>query len=123
MRWKAVAAVVVPLLGLGIVVLAAPVVWLTMDEAAVPPASYEPSLPQGVTASHQGVSCGSGGCWREWTLSGPPSQSGTERADSLGMSGASCTARSLLDRREVCTWVQDINGEARLFLQFDRPWD
>lgn len=121
MRWKTVAAVVVSLLGVALVGLAAPVVWLTIDETAVPPASDAPSIPEGVAASHQGVSCGSGGCWREWTLNASPSRSGRQLADNLDIPAESCGSRSLLDRREVCTWVDVIDGEAHLFLQFDRP--
>jgi hypothetical protein len=56
-------------------------------------------------------------------LSGSETQSRAELADSLGISGESCAARSLLDRREVCTWVEVVGGEVRLFLQFDRPLD
>jgi hypothetical protein len=120
-RWKALAAVVVVLLGFAIVFLAAPVLWLTVDEAAVPPASDAPPLPDGVRAADQQVTCGSGGCWREWTLSGPSSQSETELLDSLDLSVESCAARSLLDRREVCTWLDVVDGDVRLYLQFDRP--
>ena len=122
-RWKTVAAVVLLLLGVAIVGLTAPIIWLTMDETAVPPASDAPPLPEEVTTSHQDVSCGSGGCWREWTLHRSSSQSGTELVDSLDMPAESCSARSLLDRREVCAWLDVIDGEAHLFLQFDRPLD
>ena len=123
MRWKTVAAVVLLLLGLALVGVTAPVIWLTIDETAVPPASDAPSLPEGVEVADHGVSCGSGGCWRGWTLRGSSSQSGTELVDSLDMPAESCSARSLLDRREVCTWLDVIDGEARLFLRFDRPLD
>jgi hypothetical protein len=113
--------VALALLALVVLGPAAPVVWLTIDETAVPPASDAPPLPQGVTATYQGVSCASGGCWREWTVSGPRSWSGTELADRLDMPTERCATRSLLDRREVCTSLELINGQAHLFVQFTRP--
>lgn len=126
MRWRTAAvwaAAVALLLGLVAVALAAPVVWLALDESAVPPSSDLPSLPEGVSADHQGVQCGSGGCSREWTLSGMSSTTSDELADSLGVPGDGCAARSLLDRREVCSSVLSVGGETRLYLEFNRPWD
>ncbi|WP_167305964.1 hypothetical protein [Nocardioides euryhalodurans] len=43
-----------------------------------------------------------------------------EVAASVGISGESCAARSLLDRRVVCTWLKIVGDEVRLFQQFDR---
>lgn len=126
MRWRTVAvsaAAVALLLGFAAVVLAAPVVWLAIDESAVPSASDLPTLPEGVTAQYQGVECGSGGCWREWTLSGTSPTRGDELVGSLDVLADGCAARSLVDRREVCTSVQDVGGETLLYLQFSRPWD
>ena len=40
------AAVVLLLLGVAIVGLTAPIIWLTIDETAVPPASDAPPLPE-----------------------------------------------------------------------------
>jgi hypothetical protein len=114
------AVMVVLLLGLAIV-LTGPILWLEIDEAAVPPSSDAPALPDGISAVHQGVNCASGGYWREWTLSGPQSWSEAEVAASVDISGESCAARSPLDRREVCTWLKIIGDEVRLFQQFDRP--
>lgn len=112
---------VVVLSALAMVFLAAPVLWLTIDEAAVPPASDAPSLPDGVRAADQEVNCASGGCWREWRLSGPQTQSAAGVRDSLGISHEDCAPRGLLDRREVCTWLNVVDGEVRLYLQFKRP--
>ena len=120
MGWKTVALLVALLLEVAVFGLGAPVVLLVIDEAAVPPASAAPDLPAPVTATHRGVKCGSGGCWREWTLRGPEGTSGTELADSLDLADERCSARSLLDRRVVCTWV-DGGREARLFVRYDRP--
>jgi hypothetical protein len=111
------------LLGLLVVVLTAPVVWLSIDETAVPPASDAPELRDEVTATSLGVSCGSGGCWRAWALTASPSQSGRDLADSIDVPEESCAARSVLDRRKVCTWVEVVRGEARLFLGFERSPD
>ena len=123
MRWRTVGAVVVLLTGLVVAALAAPVLWLTIDEAAVPPASEAPALPEGVTAESKGVSCASGGCWREWTLSRPPSPSGRRLAERLDLSEESCVPPGLLDRRRVCTWVNVVGGEVHLYVQYDRPLD
>lgn len=123
-RWRTVAvsaAVGVLLLGVAALTLAAPVLWLVVDEAAVPPTSDLPSLPAGVSADHQGVDCGSGGCWREWTLSGLSStDEDDDVAGALDIAGDGCAARSLLDRRQVCTSVRTVRGETRVYVQFRR---
>lgn len=106
------------LAGLGLLVAAlliAPVVWLALDDTAVPAASDAPDLPDGVTVAEDEVLCASGGCWRQLTLTGRAA------SDLTGIASESCAARSLIDRRVVCTWLDFVDGEARLSLRFDRP--
>jgi hypothetical protein len=104
------------------VLLLAPVAWLAIDESAVPPTSDMPSLPVGVAVAHNEVLCGSGGCWRELALTGPAHQSRAETAANLDLSHETCSARNLLDRREVCNWVDVVDKRVRLYLQFHRPF-
>ena len=100
-------------------VLAAPVLWLRIDEAGVPPLS-DARLPAGATVRHEEIQCGSGGCWRELTLDGLPGNSSEERAASIGHPHETCRARSLIDRRRVCTGVTVVGQRIRLYLQYDR---
>ncbi|MFD2080113.1 hypothetical protein SAMN05421678_10554 [Actinopolymorpha cephalotaxi] len=103
------------------VVFVAPVIWLAVDEAAVPPRSDVPALPTGVRVVDEQVQCGSGGCWRELTLAGPANESPTEIAASLGLRRETCSPRSLVDRREVCRGVNVTGGNVRLYVKFHRP--
>ncbi|WP_456599887.1 hypothetical protein [Blastococcus sp. SYSU DS0616] len=114
--WSAVLAVATAL------VLAAPTLRLAFDEGAVPPSSDTPALPTGVTVAREEVACGSGGCWRELTLRGPRGQSAADLAASVGLPQEVCSARSLLDRRRVCTGIHVIGERVLLYVQFDRSW-
>lgn len=110
----------------GLVLLAAlvlfgPVLWLAVDEEAVPASSDVPALPAGVTVTHEDVQCGSGGCWRELRLRGTGGQSAAEIAAGVGLQHETCQARSLLDRRRVCSGVSVIGDDVRLYVRFDRP--
>jgi hypothetical protein len=100
--------------------LVAPVLWLAVDEGAVPASSDAPALPAGVTVAHEEVMCGSGGCWRELTLNGPDGQAPAELAAILGLPHETCSARSLLDRRRVCSGVTVIGEKVLVYVQFDR---
>ncbi|GAA2757229.1 hypothetical protein [Actinopolymorpha rutila] len=105
-----------------VVVLFAPVAWLAVDEAAVPPRSDVPALPAGVRVADEAVKCGSGGCWRELTLTGPANESPSQIAADLGLPRETCGPRSLFDRREVCRGVNVADGKVRLYVQFHRPF-
>ncbi len=119
MRRVALALVV-----LGFVLFVLPVLSLAFDEGAVPAASDAPPLPAGVTVEAEEVMCGSAGCWRELTLSGLRDMSAEQLAARLGADGTGevCRARSLVDRRVVCTWVVEGAGGAALHVGFDRSW-
>jgi hypothetical protein len=120
MSWRTVVRV---LAGIGVAVaavLAAPVVSLSLDEAAVPPSSAAPPLPAGVTVANDELRCGSGGCFHELTLTGPPEDSPADLAASVGPPGETCRARSLLDRRQVCTGVDVFGTRVVLHVRYDR---
>jgi len=102
-------------------VLALPVLWLkTVDEAAVPSASDAPSLPAGVTVGQEEVLCGSGGCYRMLWLSPRRGQSHAELAERVGLPHQNCRARSLLDRRHVCSHLEVSPAGVAVVVQFDR---
>jgi len=104
----------------GVILLAAPVLWVIIDDSALPP---EPDLPAGITVLSRDVSCGSGGCYRELLLVGSRGQSGTEVIAELGLQvGAElCRARSLIDRRSACTYVGGLYGdEVDVSVYYDR---
>jgi hypothetical protein len=117
----AVGALVAGLALAFVVFVATPLLWLTVDETAVPSLDDMPPLPVGVAVAQQEVHCGSGGCWREVTLTGPANQSPPQLAASVGPAREICRARGLLDRREVCRGVQVSGEKVRLYLQFHRP--
>ncbi|MPV36826.1 hypothetical protein [Georgenia subflava] len=102
------------------VALLRPVVMIEIDDGwAIPPSSDAPDLPAGVTIASDERQCGSGGCWRELTLHGPEHQTPEELAATLDIPEEVCRARSLLDRRRVCTGVTT-HDHVRVYLQFDR---
>ncbi|WP_341359625.1 hypothetical protein V5H98_18250 [Georgenia sp. M64] len=132
MRRRTIAVISVLSAGLAAAaVLFVPVLWLQLDETAVPPVSDLPALPAGVTIASDEVMCGSGGCWHQLTLSGPENQSAEELVagvgDALGLpvstSGQpqeACHARGLLDRRRVCTGAGVMRNEVSVYLLYER---
>jgi len=118
--WRRVAGTSAALVAVVAVLLAAPVVALEFDEAAVPPSSDVPALPAGVTIAGEEVQCGSGGCWRELRLRGPEGLTPAEVAASVGPPYETCSARSLLDRRTVCSGIDVHGDDVVLHVQFDR---
>ena len=108
------------LLLLAFLVLAGPALWLQVDENAIPPASDVPPLPAGVTIESDEVLCGTGGCYRRLRLTGPAGQSPDELATSIGLAHQVCHARSLLDRRRVCSHLDVADERVFLVVQFDR---
>jgi hypothetical protein len=120
MPWKRLLRLLAVLAVVTVAVLAAPVLWLAVDEGAVPEAADAPALPPGVSVTRDEVLCGSGGCWRELTLRGTDGQRAVDVAASVGPSDETCRARGLLDRRRVCSGVRVVGNEVRLYLQFDR---
>jgi hypothetical protein len=101
-------------------VLVAPAVSLALDEAAAPPSSAVPPLPSGVAVVRDDLRCGSGGCFHELRLTGPPEESPAELAASVGPPGETCRARSLLDRRRVCTGVDVLGNRVVLHVRYAR---
>jgi hypothetical protein len=102
-------------------VLAAPPLWLALDESAIPPSSTFPSLPDGAQLVSVDMGCGSGGCWQELTVAAPEGMSGTALAAEMVPDGRECAVRGPLDLRRVCTGAIDVEAErVRFFVQYDR---
>jgi hypothetical protein len=101
-------------------VVAGPVLWLEIDEGAVPAASDAPPVPAGVTIADDEVRCGSGGCWRELTLTGLDGRSRAELEESMDLAQERCGARNLIDRRRLCIGLDGADDEVVLYLRFDR---
>ncbi len=97
--------------------LFAPVLLINIDEMAVPPAS---ELPDGLAVESEELGCGSGGCWRDFRVRPPEGQSAEELAAELGLGRDSCAARSLLDRRRVCTGGNVLGDQVRVYLLYER---
>ncbi len=81
------------------VFLTAPVLGLAIDEAAVPPSSSLPTLPDGARVVAEDKGCGSGGCWLELTVDAPAGMSGEDLASEVVPDGRVCAVRSVLDLR------------------------
>ncbi|WP_454729505.1 hypothetical protein [Cellulosimicrobium protaetiae] len=105
-----------------VVWLLGPVLWVELDEAGTPPV---PAFPDGVQVVDEGTGCGSGGCWRELTLSWPGHDRDALRERvGLDATGQWCDAMSVLDRRVRC--VGEVDDEAsgatlRLAVGWHRP--
>ncbi|MER7828263.1 hypothetical protein ABTX85_37580 [Streptomyces sp. NPDC096097] len=76
-----------------------------------PPSKALPSLPPGVSMVDEGISCGSGGCWRTATVTSEDGLSRPEVIRELGLQQESCRPSGwLLDWRDVCVGATD-NGK------------
>lgn len=103
------------------VALVLPVLWLEVDESAVPPATAVRPLPDGARVTATGKGCGSGGCWLELDVEAPAGMSGDELATAVAPGGAACAVRSVVDLRRVCTGVVDTAaGSATFSVQYQR---
>jgi hypothetical protein len=99
--------------------LVGPVLRVELDEAGTPPV---PAVPDGVQVVDEGMGCGSGGCWRELTLSWPGHDRDALRERvGLDATGQRCDAMSFLDRRVRC--VREVDDEASTAtLRVDVGW-
>jgi len=110
-------------LAVGLVVLlvgwlVVPVLRVELDEAGTPPV---PSFPDGVQVVDTGTGCGSGGCWRELTLSWPRHDRDALRTRVGLGAGQRCAAMSFLDRRVRC--VGEVDDETpEETLRVDVSW-
>lgn len=125
LRTRTVVRGVVALAVLAAVGLSLPLLSLALDEAAVPPASSAPALPDGARVTAEGKGCGSGGCWLELTVAAPAGMSAGELAAEVLPDGRACAFRGVLDLRRVCTGVMgDVpgveSGSVRFSVQYDR---
>lgn len=128
LRTRTVVRLVIVGLVLAGAVLAAPPLWLALDESAVPPSSAFPDLPGGARVASVDIGCGSGGCWQELTVLAPAGMTGAALADEMASENRECAVRSLIDLRRVCTGVvatgtldePDAVDAVRLYVQYDR---
>ncbi len=76
-----------------------------------PPSTALPALPSGISIADEGIGCGSGGCYREATVTGEDGMSRPEIIRELGLQQENCRASGwLLDWRDVCVGARD-NGK------------
>ncbi|MFI6208170.1 hypothetical protein ACIBAI_17500 [Streptomyces sp. NPDC051041] len=76
-----------------------------------PPPEALPLLPPGISMVDEGISCGSGGCWRAATVTSGDGLSRPEIIRKLGLEQENCRSSGwLLDWRDVCVGARD-NGE------------
>ncbi|WP_020013829.1 hypothetical protein [Promicromonospora sukumoe] len=128
LRTRTVVTLVIAGLALVGAVLAAPPLWLALDESAVPPVSTFPDLPDGARVTSVDIGCGSGGCWQELTVLAPAGTTGAALAAEVAPEGEECPVRSLIDLRRVCTGVvatgtldePDATDAVRFYVQYDR---
>ncbi|MEU0103487.1 hypothetical protein [Streptomyces sp. NPDC006267] len=81
------------------------------EGSEAPPSKALPSLPPGINIIDEGISCGSGGCWRAATVTSGDGLSRPEIIHELGLQQESCRSSGwLLDWRDVCVGARD-NGE------------
>ncbi|MGW2302000.1 hypothetical protein [Streptomyces sp. NPDC001809] len=82
---------------------------LISDGSEAAPAKALPSLPPGVSMVSEGISCGSGGCWRVATVTSSD-LSRPEIIRELGLQQERCRSHGwLLDWRDLCVGARD-NG-------------
>ncbi|HST85492.1 MAG TPA: hypothetical protein VLL08_27385 [Kineosporiaceae bacterium] len=117
-RRRAVVAVIV-FAGLLGAFLVLPVLAMKFDESSVPPTSDFPALPDGVSVESSQTPCGSDGCYRELWLVGSAGWSPAEVVKALRLNREKCEARSLFDRRQICTGATVYGEKVQLYLQFD----
>jgi hypothetical protein len=92
------------------------VIWARVDEAAVP--SGNPSVPAGFSATDGELQCGSGGCWRQVTVSPPADLSRTDAVDAL-QAVLGCGPINPLTFRRSCVELDDLgSGPLRLVLAY-----
>ncbi|MEV8226767.1 hypothetical protein AB0P41_12025 [Streptomyces sp. NPDC079167] len=84
---------------------------LISDGSEAPPPKALPPLPPGISVVDEGISCGSGGCWRVVTVTSEDGLSGPEIIRELDLQQESCRSSGwLLDRRDLCVGARE-NGK------------
>lgn len=84
---------------------------LLSEGSDAPPSEALPALPPGISIADEGIGCGSGGCYREATVTSEDGLSRPEIIRELGLQRGSCRSSGwLLDWRDVCVGARD-NGK------------
>lgn len=123
---RTILAVLATLIAVGGAAIIAPVLLIELDDGyTIPHVSDAPELPEGVTVIDDQRNCGSGGCWQELTLRGPQNQSHSKLAASLNFpqDAWNCEARSLFDRRQLCTSARIGPDGVKIFMHYQRWLD
>jgi hypothetical protein len=77
------------------------VLLLSSDEGALPPKWRIPDVPSGANIIEESKECGSGGCWRQITLTPAPGQSPEDLAEEMGLSEERNRRPTLFDPASV----------------------
>ncbi|RIJ78417.1 hypothetical protein D1871_02785 [Nakamurella silvestris] len=102
---------------MGIVLSGLVLVLLFSAEASTPPQSEIPSLPAGLAIVDQRGNCGSGSCYLELIIDGPPRMSPQEVLRTLDRDGWDCRRNGLLDLRKLCVGGAVLIGdEVRMYV-------
>lgn len=109
------------LAGLGVLLLiwVAAVLWVRLDEAAVPGTSAFPDLPTELVVGEPELQCASGGCWRELEVQAGTAARAQQLATDLGLETEQCGAWNPLIWRRTCTGAHVAGTAVRIYAQYD----
>ena len=107
-----------PALGLFFVIWIGSAVWNSADEAAVPPDSAFPRIPQPSEAGEITTRCGSGGCWREMVLIAKEPYTERSLADALGVAPERCEPPDLWTLRKTCAGISGNRTGLRVYIRY-----
>ncbi|TLK56349.1 hypothetical protein [Glutamicibacter sp. V16R2B1] len=109
------------LAGLGVLLLiwVAAVLWVRLDEAAVPGTSAFPDLPTELIVGEPELQCASGGCWRELEVQAGTAARARQLATDLGLETEQCGAWNPLIWRRTCIGAHVAGTAVRIYAQYD----
>lgn len=109
------------LAGLGVLLLiwVAAVLWVRLDEAAVPSTSAFPDLPAELVVGEPELQCASGGCWRELEVQAGTAARARQLATDLGLETEQCGAWNPLIWRRTCIGAHVAGTAVRIYAQYD----
>ncbi|WP_421015438.1 hypothetical protein [Glutamicibacter creatinolyticus] len=109
------------LTGLGVLLLiwVAAVLWVRLDEAAVPGTSAFPDQPTELVVGEPELQCASGGCWRELEVQAGTAARARQLATDLGLETEQCGAWNPLIWRRTCIGAHVAGTAVRIYAQYD----